>query len=67
MKEAPRTRLFNKQRYSLHTEFMNKRDAEASAREWKRAGYRVRVVRGVEGKGYLVYARRVAGRKRYKV
>ena len=55
------TRLFNKQRYFLATEFMHKRDAESSAREWRRKGHKARIVAGRKGKGYLVYARKIAG------
>jgi len=58
------TRLFSKQRYSLHGEFKVKREAQAAAKEWRQAGYKVRVVE--VSKGYLVYARKVAGRAEQK-
>lgn len=54
------SRLFNKMRFSLATEFRFKKDAQESVREWKRKGYQARVVK-VTG-GYLVYTRKIAGR-----
>ena len=61
MREAPRSRLFGKQRYFIHTEFANKREAGSAAAALRARGYKVRVVS--RSGGYLLYARRVAGRQ----
>jgi len=57
---AKTSRLFNKRRFSLATEWRAKRDAQKSADEWRSAGYQARVVKATGG--YLVYVRKVAGR-----
>jgi len=57
---AKTSRLFNRVRFSLATDWRSKREAQASAREFRQKGYRARVV--PVANGYLVYVRRVAGR-----